>query len=90
MHGRIGLSQSTRKCCQDTTRMVHLVDVIHRASPFFSFVIGLGIAAMIFHRKYESITTLAVPLKEATERVVKADGKCYRYRVEDASCESSL
>jgi hypothetical protein len=70
--------------------MVHLVDVIHRASSFFSFVIGLGIAAMIFHRKYESITTLAVPLREATERVVKADGKCYRYRVEDASCESSL
>ena len=69
--------------------MVHLVDVIDRASPFFSFVIGMGIAAILFHRKYDSVTTLAVPLKDAMERTVKADGKCYRYRVEDASCESS-
>jgi hypothetical protein len=70
--------------------MVHLLDVIQRASPFFSFVIGLGIAAILFHRKYESVLTLAVPVKDATERVVKADGKCFRYRVEDATCESSL
>jgi hypothetical protein len=69
--------------------MVHLADVIHRGSPFFSFVIGLGIAAILFHRKYESVRTLAVPLTDATNRVVRADGKCYRYRVEDASCESS-
>ena len=69
--------------------MVHLADVIHRGSPFFSFVIGLGIAAILFHRKFESIRTLAVPLTDATNRVVRADGKCYRYRVEDASCESS-
>lgn len=70
--------------------MVHLLDVITRASPFFSFVIGLGIAVILFHRKYESVLTLAVPLKDATERIVKADGKCFRYRVEDATCESSL
>jgi len=70
--------------------MVHLIDVIDRGSPFFSFVIGLGIAAILFHRKYESVLTLAVPLKDATERIVKADGKCFRYRVEDATCESSL
>ena len=69
--------------------MVHIIDVIHRASPIFSFVIGLGIAAILFHRKYESVLTLAVPVKEATERIVRADGKCYRYRVEDASCETS-
>jgi hypothetical protein len=70
--------------------MVHLIDVIDRGSLFFSFVIGLGIAAILFHRKYESVLTLAVPLKDATERIVKADGKCFRYRVEDATCESSL
>jgi hypothetical protein len=69
--------------------MVHLVDVIRRASPFFSFVIGLGIAVILFHRKYESVLTLAIPIKDATERIVRADGKCFRYRVEDASCESS-
>lgn len=69
--------------------MVHIVDVIHRASPFFSFIIGLGIAVILFHRKYESIRTLAVPLKDTLDKVVRVDGKCYRYRVEDASCENS-
>jgi hypothetical protein len=69
---------------------VDVPSVLHRGSPFFSFIIGLGLAAILFHRKYESIRTLAIPLQEATGRIVKADGKCFRYRVEDASCESSL
>lgn len=70
--------------------VVNISSVLERGSPLFSFVIGLGLAAILFHRKYESIRTLAIPLQEATGRIVKADGKCYRYRVEDASCESSL
>ena len=69
--------------------MVKLLDVIERASPFFSFIIGLGIAAILFHREYTTIRTLGVSLLDATEKVVKADGKCYRYRVEDASCENT-
>ena len=80
-------NRSRRKSCEDT--MVRLIDVIDRGSPFFSFVIGLGLAAILFPRKYDSIRTLALPLTEATERIVRSDGKCYRYRVEDAQCESS-
>jgi hypothetical protein len=68
--------------------MIHLAQVIERASPFFSFIIGLGIAAILFHRNYSTIRTLGIPLKDATDKVVKVDGKCYRYRVEDASCEN--
>ena len=69
--------------------MIKLINVIERASPFFSFIIGLGIAAILFHREYTTIRTLGVSLLDATEKVVKADGKCYRYRVEDASCENT-
>lgn len=69
--------------------MVDLVAVLRRASSFFSFIIGFGIAVMLFHRKYESIRTLAVPLKDTLNRTVKVDGKCYQYRVEDAQCETS-
>ena len=69
--------------------MIHLVQAIERASPFFSFIIGLGIAAILFHRQYSTIRTLGVPLKDATEKVIKVDGKCYRYRVEDANCENT-
>jgi hypothetical protein len=61
--------------------------MIERASPFFSFVIGLGVAALLFHRKYDIRKTLAVPLKEVETRTVKSNGKCYKYRVEDATCE---
>jgi hypothetical protein len=69
--------------------MADLPSVLRRASPFFSFIIGLGLAAILFHRKYESIRTLALPLKDTLNRTVKVDGKCYQYRVEDAQCETS-
>lgn len=62
--------------------------VIQKARPFFSFLIGLGIFALLFHRSYTAEKTPALPLKEMVDKVVKIDGKCYKYRVEDASCES--
>lgn len=62
---------------------------IHRAGKFFSFLIGLGISVIIYHRDYLSVKIPALPLKDITDRVVKVDGKCYKYRVEDASCETS-
>lgn len=67
---------------------VHLVDAIHRGAPFFSFIIGLGISVLLFHRSYATLRTSAVPLDEATSRIMKTDGKCYRFRAEDASCEN--
>jgi len=69
--------------------MGRLLEALDRASPFFSFVVGLGISVLLFHRSFASIRTLALPLREATDKVVKSDGKCWRYRVEDASCETS-
>ena len=68
--------------------MLKIIQAIERASPFFSFIIGLGMAVILFHRQYDTIRTLGIPLKDTTEKVVKVDGKCYRYRVEDANCEN--
>lgn len=68
--------------------MVHLVDALRRGAPFFSFIIGLGFSVLLFHRNFVTLRTAAVPLKEAEDQVVKMDGKCYRFRVEDASCEN--
>jgi hypothetical protein len=62
---------------------------IQKAGPFFSFLIGLGIFVLLFHRSYTAEKTPALPLKEMVDKVVRIDGKCYKYRVEDASCESS-
>ena len=67
---------------------IRLIEALHRASPFFSFIIGLGLSVLLFHRNFKTIRTAAVPLKDAEDKVVKMDGKCYRFRVEDASCEN--
>ena len=67
---------------------IRIVDALHRASAFFSFIIGLGFSVLLFHRNFDIIRTTAVPLKDATDRVVKMDGKCYRFRAEDATCEN--
>ncbi len=68
---------------------MRIIDVLERGAPFFSFLIGLGIAVIVFHRNYTTIRTLGLPLKDTMDKVVKVDGKCYRYRVEDASCENA-
>lgn len=64
-------------------------NALTKASAFFSFVIGLGISILLFHRNYASIRTPALPLKDVVDKVVKVDGKCYKYRVEDSNCETS-
>lgn len=69
--------------------MIHILEALERGGPFFSFIIGLGIAAIVFHREFVTIRTLGIPLNDAVDKVVKADGKCYRYRVEDATCENT-
>lgn len=69
--------------------MVGLLDAIDRASPFFSFIVGLGISALLFHRNITSMRALAMPVRDIMDTVVKSDGKCWRYRVEDATCETS-
>jgi hypothetical protein len=61
---------------------------IQKGRPFFSFLIGLGVFALLFHRAYTAERVPALPLKDMVDKVVKSDGKCYKYRVEDASCES--
>ena len=67
--------------------MIRITEALKRASPFFSFIIGLGISALLFHRKYATFRTVAMPVHDIVEKTVKVDGKCYKYRVEDSNCE---
>jgi hypothetical protein len=67
--------------------MLKITEALNRAAPFFSFLIGLGLSALLFHRNFATLRTLAVPLEDVESHVAKVDGKCYRYRVEDANCE---
>jgi hypothetical protein len=60
-----------------------------RGKTFFSFLIGFGLVVLLFHRPFGKIATLALSPNDLEGKVVKTDGKCYEYRVEDASCEIS-
>jgi|UniRef100_A0A6C0CUQ2 hypothetical protein len=54
---------------------------------FFSFIIGFGLVVMLLHRPIHTERILAITPSELDDKEVKADGKCYKYRVEDASCD---
>ena len=58
-----------------------------RSEFFFSFLIGAGLMIMLFHRPVDTRRYLGVdPIQ--LDNVVKADGKCYKYRVEDSTCKN--
>ena len=67
--------------------MLDITKSLERAGPFFSFIIGLGISVLLFHRNYSTYRILGVPLEDVEDKTVRVDGKCYKYRVEDATCE---
>ena len=67
--------------------VLNIASTLERARPFFSFIIGLGLAALLFHRDFRTQHTLALPLEDIRTKTNRVDGKCYRYRVEDATCE---
>lgn len=56
-------------------------------TPLLSFIIGLGVAIMLFHKPFKFKKTLSLPVDEIHDQTVKVDGKCYRYTAEDSQCE---
>ncbi len=55
------------------------------ANVFFSFVIGIGLSILLFHRSRNEYVVPAVPLDQLVNAINKVNGKCYRYRITDAS-----
>ena len=55
--------------------------------PLLSFIIGLGIAVLLFHKPFQVQNTLALPISEIEQRVVRVNGTCYKYSAEDSQCE---
>jgi len=53
----------------------------------FAFIIGFGLVVMTMHSPIETQRVLALHPGEFEDKEIKADGKCYKYRVEDASCQ---
>jgi hypothetical protein len=53
----------------------------------FAFIIGFGFVVMLLHGPIQRERILALSPGEFEGKEVKANGKCYKYRVEDASCQ---
>lgn len=67
------------------TKLLHNPDSIK----VLSFIVGFGLAILIFHKPFETELALGVTVKDVEEHTIKSDGKCYKYRAEDAECEVS-
>jgi hypothetical protein len=55
--------------------------------PLLSFIVGLGIAVLLFHKPFQSKATLSLPVNQIEGKVVEINKKCYTYHAEDAQCE---
>ena len=71
--------------------MIDISKIVHdkKAAAFFSFVIGLGIAVLLFHKPFGHQQALSMPVADIEGKPVKINGKCYSYTSEDAKCPSS-
>jgi hypothetical protein len=58
-----------------------------KASPVFSFLIGMGFAVMLFHKPIETKAVLSLPVSDVESQIVRHGQKCYMYRAEDSQCE---
>ena len=58
-----------------------------KAVPFLSFLIGMGITIMLFHRPIPIRQALSVSPTEIEGRVVRHGNKCIKNVAEDAECE---
>ena len=66
-------------------------NILHnpRSEFFFSFLVGIGLSVMLFHRPIRWQKMLAMSPQDIEGQVVKADGRCVTYRVEDTACDLS-
>jgi hypothetical protein len=55
--------------------------------PLLSFIVGLGIAILLFHKPFQSRARLSIPLHEVEGKTIEVNKKCYQYHAEDAQCE---
>jgi len=69
----------------ESTQMIKEILERKESNLLFSFVIGLGIAVLLFHRSRKNYVVSAVDADTLHNTIANKDGKCYRYRVMDAS-----
>lgn len=69
--------------------MIQVLKILHneRSVTFLSFLIGMGLVIMLFHKPFLERKTLSLPVGDVVKEIVSIDGKCYQYTAQDATCE---
>lgn len=69
--------------------MIQVIKILHneRSMMFISFLIGMGLVIMLFHKPIQERKTLSLPVADVVREIVSIDGKCYQYTAQDATCE---
>lgn len=57
-----------------------------KTSGFFSFIIGMGLAVLLFHKPFGYKQYLSIPVAEIEGKPIKSGDKCYKYTSEDVKC----
>lgn len=68
--------------------MIQITKLIRneRSVPIFSFLIGMGIIVLLFHKPYMKFQSLPIPVSKVEQQPIKVGGKCYAYKSEDVKC----
>lgn len=70
--------------------MVEVSKLLHneKSAGFLSFLIGMGIVVLFFHKPYDSYQFLTMPVASVEGKIVRHGEKCYTYVAEDCLCPS--
>lgn len=68
--------------------MIDFAKLLHdkKAAALLSFLIGMGVVVLLFHKPYTSGQFLSIPVSEVEGKVVRHGEKCYTYMAEDCLC----
>jgi hypothetical protein len=68
--------------------MVEVSKLLHneKSAAFLSFLVGMGVVVLLFHKPYSSYQFLSIPVSNIEGRIVRHGQKCYTYVAEDCLC----
>lgn len=68
--------------------MIQITKLIRneRSLPIFSFLIGMGLVVLFFHKPYDNVQELSLPVSKVEGKVVRVGEKCYSYSAKDSLC----
>jgi hypothetical protein len=71
--------------------MIQIGKLLHNdgSMKFLSFIVGLGLTVLLFHKPFTHNLTLELPVSEIEKKTVRHGDKCYEFHAEDVECEIS-